>query len=432
MDSPKLNTKNESSNDSTTDISTSSTLQSKFQIISKSICTNYIKKNIMHIIVKQNAHLNDTLYLQLIYKKNTDLNPLNYNMVFSITVDNEYPNSIPLVKCVTNFCFPTLFDSRNLIFSIINHNWVNKNSKYSKGHEPDTSQLIEPLEEIIIRIPKFVDRLIENTNNKILVYYGDYKIDMIYDMNEFLSNLDLDFYKIYQFVRSKKGPEKVPKERYVVVSDIYFLLFDPVPSSKNLGKLLFWGDIRQSIPCRKSPNSYSSECVLLEWKSGNKIIQFEISILNGSTNEFIEKSTRKLVRLKEQYKIFQDDLVKPVETEQEADIISKTKELSINSDNIEKFVLLVKYKEELLEKQHSINLVRELMSLYQKIIEIKSAKGDTDFTIYLEKLHVMLTHQDTQQELEKENVINQTSNKSQFELSKYYHIDESEVEVDSD
>ena len=73
-----------------------------------------------------------------------------------------------------------MFDCRNLLFSIINHHWV-------KG-----SNLVEVIE----KIPDFINRVNENNKNKILVYYGDYKIDKIYQINEFLANNELSTFSI--------------------------------------------------------------------------------------------------------------------------------------------------------------------------------------------------------------------------------------------
>jgi len=47
------------------------------------------------------------------------------------------------------------------------------------------------LNEIVERLPSFVNRILENTYNRILVYYGDYIIDHIYDINDFISNTDI-------------------------------------------------------------------------------------------------------------------------------------------------------------------------------------------------------------------------------------------------
>ncbi len=86
------------------------------------------------------------------FKKESQLNPLFSNLVFIISI---YENDLPIVRCMNDFCIPTLFDHRNLLHSIIQHNWL-EDSK---------------IEEIIEKLPSFVNRVVENTNNRILVYY---------------------------------------------------------------------------------------------------------------------------------------------------------------------------------------------------------------------------------------------------------------------
>jgi len=102
-----------------------------------------------------------------------------------------------------------------------------------------------------------------------LVYYGDYEIDKVYDLNDFQMNNELKFFRVKQKIR--KETKIFYKDRYyisdltryIVLTDIYFLLFDPVIESKNCGRLLFWGDIRQISSFKDS--SLSWEILILNW-----------------------------------------------------------------------------------------------------------------------------------------------------------------------
>jgi hypothetical protein len=334
----------------------------------------------------------NNLNITISYKKYTELNPLSQNLHFSIAVNENNPEVLPYVRCLTDFYFPTICDNRNLLYSIINHNWVEE-SKF---------------EEIIEKIPYFLYRVIENTNNKVLVYYGDYYIDRIYDMNDFHINQHIDFYKIKDTV-FKKG-KNIEKPRYIVLTDIYFLLFDPVPGNKNLAKLIFWGDVRQILSCKG--NSNNSESILLEWKGdgGNTMISFNIAFLGDGTQlgDFVEKSAKKILRLKEHYKIYQDDINKP------------THDNKITVNNLDKLILLIKYKEDLFSSRQSLNIVRELMSLYQRVIELMSAQNDPDFQVYLKKLHELLENREIQEQLTRDNEESSNKISKLFEMSSYY------------
>lgn len=284
-----------------------------------------------------------------------------------------------------------MFDNRNLLFSIISTNYV----------------LRVTLVDIVSKIPQFLNRLEENTDNKILVYYGDYKIDDIYEMNDFLSNRDIHFYKLQQvFVSGKSGKKIITRDRYVVLSDIYFLLFDPVPDNKNFGKLLFWGDIRQ-LSSSKGSTDHSNR-LILEWKNQEKsLVAFELVFNNIPVNEFLETSIRKINKLKDSFNIFHDELTKP------------------NSDksgyDYDKLVLLIQFKEELLKKQNSINTIRELMSLYQNVIEILSERNDDNFAEYLKKLKLLLENEEIQKQLGGKDIQSKEKSMNNFELSGSYY-----------
>lgn len=231
------------------------------------------------------------------------------------------------------------------------------------------------------------------------MYYGDYRIDDIYDLNDFLSNREVDFYKLQQTFKS--GKKEVKKNRYVVLTDIYFLLFDPVPDNMQYGKLLFWGDIRQ-LSSSKGTSEFSDH-LILEWKSQEKsIVSFELVFSLVTVNEFLEVAARKINKLKDSYNIFHDEL-------------TKSNNDSRKGYDYDKLVLLIQFKEDLYSKQNSINTVRELMSLYQNVIEILSERGDENYMTYLQKLKVLLKNEEIQKQLE------ESKDKTSFELSHSYY-----------
>jgi len=67
--------------------------------------------------------------------------------------------------------------------------------------------------------------------------------------------------------------------------------------------------------------------------------------------------------------------------------------------SLDKMTLLIKVKEEMLDKCYSINMVKELMNLYQKIIEVLSAKNDDSFRFYIQKVHQLLAKEEVQSNL---------------------------------
>lgn len=298
------------------------------------------------------------------FLKETNLNKLAIDIKFQIIIDEFFPFKPPIVYCLSNYVFPTIFDFRDLLTSIIKIKWT-KNSS---------------IEDIISNIPDFITRTTENCLTNILVYYGEYKIDEIYNMNDFLSNEDLIFIKCFEyFDKNKKKNSKIKKERYILLTNIYFLLFEPIEGNKNLALLLFWGDIRQLLNFRIEnikENKQKKDCLVLEWKSGEKIIiSFYLTFKDISLKEFSEISLDKINEITSIYKTFQDDIWKINEDEK-----------IFNYKNKEYLLNVISIKEGILKERKNKFQIEELTLLYKKIIEILSGYNDPLYEKFISKL----------------------------------------------
>lgn len=314
------------------------------------------------------------LIIYVNFIKETDLNVLSQDVKFHIILDGNFPESPPIVNCLTNFTFPTLFDNRNLLHSVIKQKWT-KESR---------------IDDIIEGIPYFIMRVTENYYLNILVYYGEYKLDKIYNMNEFSLNYDLSFYKCFQFSMQKNYSSKIKNERYLILTDIYFLLFDPVENKKDLGKLIFWGDIRQLYNFRTDYiNEENSESLILEWNNGSEVkISFELVFKDVSIKEYMDFSFSKIESITQKYKMFHDDFWKYGEANN-----------SFNYSNKDYLINIIKSKEKILKTNKSIFLINELITLYNKIIEIMSVHNDDRYKEFLNKLQNILDNKEIQQKM---------------------------------
>jgi ubiquitin-protein ligase len=314
--------------------------------------TEHTKKDVL-IPTYRYINKDKNLYILFLLKHSTEINPFKeMDFYFSITLNENYPNSEPYVRCLSNFCNPTLFDNRNLNSSIINHKYIHK----------EIDDYFKPIEEIISNLPKFIKKVKENTDNDILIYYGDYIIDDIYDLNDFLVNSQINFFRVEQILKNKSI------QRYVVLTEIYFLFFDPAPDSKNLAKLLFIGDIRQ-LTDRKIKKTESEKqsilCFSYFGKNENEF-NFEFLMENELLTEMLNETDKKIKYLQKQYKFFaqnENDVFN--ENEFENEIENK----SINEVN----ELIDKYKKEIKEKK-SLKLLKILKILYKKIETEESLK----------------------------------------------------------
>ena len=139
-------------------------------------------------------------------------------------------NKIPYIRALSNFTNPSLFDGRNLFFCLTNGYY--SNYIFDKNNLEELDKVIET---IIIGINKFIINLNDNKNIKVLILYGEYYINRIYLMNDFLMNQPiLNFFRIFEFTNNNKNKEL----KYIIITNLFFLIFEPVKENKSLGKLI--------------------------------------------------------------------------------------------------------------------------------------------------------------------------------------------------
>ena len=255
------------------------------------------------------------LYIILRLIKNTEYNPYNdKDIYFSITLDDKFPESFPLVKCITNFSFPSLYDNSDLYKSIIHFKEINIKMK---KEEP-----FMILEQIILGLTPFLEKVKINQEKKVLIYYGEYLLDEIYDINDFLGSKTNEFFRVNLISKGNKF------QKYIILTDIYFLLFDPVPDVFNFAKLIFYTDIRSFEKIKELENE---KIITYEYKNKNKnkVIKLCFELEEKYEDFLIGKNTR-IDKLK--YNI----------------IAEKNGEDNINNDsNIKKFQLSKSFEYEL-------------------------------------------------------------------------------------
>ena len=221
------------------------------------------KYSISSKIIPTYRFIEDGKYLYIIIRliKNTEYNPYqNIDIYFSITLNDKYPESLPLVKCLTDFSFPSLFDNSDLYKSIIELNIKNKINEKEKN--------FSIIEDIIVCFKPFLEQIQKNEEKNEFHYYGVYIIDEIYDINGFFSSQKNEFFRVNQIVNENKN------KKYIVLNDVYFLLFDPVPDVFNYAKLILFGDIMILDDIKENNNE--------------KIIYIEIKDDKSKTKEYIK------------------------------------------------------------------------------------------------------------------------------------------------
>ena len=233
-----------------------------------------------------------SLYIILKFKRKTEYNIYEISDVyFSITLDEKFPDILPYVRALSSFCFPNLYDNSNLYNSIILFKDSTINSK-----NKDPSLIID---DIISGIPLLLKTIKKNEEKKIFYYYGEYSLDEIYDINDFFSDENLKLYRTHQIIKKNEF------KKYIILNDVYFLLFDPLPDSNNYAKLVFMSDILLLYNCEVEEKE---KIIHFKWNNNkNETIKMSFKFEDKFFNEFILIKNFKINNLISNYDIKVND-----------------------------------------------------------------------------------------------------------------------------
>ena len=229
--------------------------ENKFLIINTKITIfdNLIKELKDKINSNNNEDIN--LYFRKLYNKDNEkyhkmIVHIIYNKKiknikkfgFNIILDDNFPKSPPKIYCDyldNNLINTNLNDRRDLLISIIEKNWMLYKQNFNNIN------ILENL--ILIKIPKFISRLLYYEENHVLIYYGKYYLNEIYNINNFLVNKKIFLFKVLTY-KTDKNTSKYSElnNKYIIVTDIYILFFDLLDDkTQNFAKLIFIGEIFQ-------------------------------------------------------------------------------------------------------------------------------------------------------------------------------------------
>lgn len=285
-------------------------------------------------------------------------------------------------------------------------------------------------------INSLIFRSLLYNNVKIVTNFGNFDLNALYDLNEYaIDGTNIIFKCLVEIRIYNKNTEKIDLDsRYLVLSDSMLLIFVPDQTKKNFGKLIFFGNIahieylnlldmeketdkllkardkklHSNIISKDSNtsnnNKYSSKTYLrfkIHWKESDIYLgeisrYYSILIVEfdafGILDEKIKEKRKALINTSE---LFSEDYMKFISPD------------SINSFDETKLVELVMYHENLfikaIEKDKSASQLasqetqmflkeqaKEIVFLYQKIIEILSIRNDNNYNIYLSKMQNFL------------------------------------------
>ena len=164
------------------------------------------------------------LYYYCTSISNTNSNPFDIDIEFTFEfIDKE----TPYVAILTDFIEPSLRDNRNFF------RCLTSDHKY-KFNLNNLTQQEKILESMINGIENFLTYLNESIAINTFIFFGEYEYEHIYQINDFLQNNNiLNFYRINEIINNNKN-----EERYIIITSLYFLIFEPLEEDKALAKLI--------------------------------------------------------------------------------------------------------------------------------------------------------------------------------------------------
>jgi hypothetical protein len=326
------------------------------------------KIHIVSKILNKTTELRDEekiIYFLFKIYKNTDINPFTSDIIIDMELNH---NKTPYIRIRTDFILPSMYDNRNYFYCLTKeHNFIYDCCELDK--------LENVLKDIINNgIENFLCCLKENIAVNSFIYYGEYKVNEVYNMNDFLENNKLiKIYRIKQVLEKGKGIE----EKYIVLTQLYFLIFKPLEADKTLAKLKFIKTLKNI--CFNYKKSFSKKL------NENTFILYiqDIKTPNGITFEiefaFIDRSRPPIVK--------KDDEEEEEENENENEKDKKEKDKNentannINNNNNTNDVWdkYYKFEEEIERKQKEINYgkFKLIMESYKPFFEHRSIEENS-------------------------------------------------------
>jgi hypothetical protein len=301
-----------------------------------------ISGKILHYLsIEKNENFEKNINFTFYIFKETEINPFTSDVIIDLEL---IPGEIPYARIRSDFALPSLYDNRNFYYCLTNeHEFI---------YNPDE---IDALEKLLSEISKtgienFLFCIKENLQINTFIFYGEYKLQYVYNMNDFLENFKLiKFYRINQIFDKGKEIE----EKYIIVTQLYILIFKPLEDDKSFAKLIFFKMLKNvSFNYKKTFNKkLNCACLIL-------YIQ-DIKTPNGKTYEIefslIDRSRPPVVKSDDEEEEEEDD--KETKGKKEDNVIKENKE----EDPYDKYYL---FEEEIEKKQKEINF-----SKYKLVVE---------------------------------------------------------------
>ena len=322
------------------------------------------------ILIESQLINNNQLLLSITIDKSLinfqQLQPLDV-VRFVLLLKPTYPNTPPLLYCITRFCVPELCDGRDFLEDALQMKW-----------DPQSCFL----KLIISQIPSFIERYLSYYNNNNGVgnrkMFGKYYLDSIYELT-IIKYIPYLYFDVISEVVGNDGTNINLEDRKMLITDNFVLLF----CNKSLYeldqlRLIFIGPITSLIHIRQL---IKDGIVLLKWMvrgkeiANNNIFQMELRTPDGDyiVDTLIDNLSKRSIQFKVTNKIGSN-----IKREGSVPMI----EINLVEEEIKHLESKINNKEDITKESISV-----LVNLYEKAIQYYSALNDMRFEIYIKKLH---------------------------------------------
>ncbi len=290
----------------------------------------------------------------------SNLTECPYNIELLLLIQKGFPKNPPKLFFKTNFTFPNLCDGRDFIEDVLGNSW-----------SKDIS-----LENMIGKIPQFIISYIQEINEGFFTLSGKYYLGDKYDLN-FIEKLPVYSKRLKQ--RDNLGNKIIESNKLLMISDLYFCVFDIDNKNRNSGILSFYSNVKGLITIKRIIHENS---IIFVWRnklSFQKHYELNLVVPNNS-EEIVHLILGKMDSFGINYNINRRNLEPKLGTIPNCDIETVEKKIEeienkIREDNI---------------NDTNLEDIQFLMSLYERAIEYYSAINNNRFEVINAKLQNLL------------------------------------------
>mmetsp|Transcript_25005 Transcript_25005/g.43881 ORF Transcript_25005/g.43881 Transcript_25005/m.43881 type:complete len:417 (-) Transcript_25005:2846-4096(-) len=273
---------------------------------------------------------------------------------FEVLITSKYPEEPPVLTCKTHFVKPSISDGRDLLREVVEWN----SDLLMADWLPSLSGLVE-----------------KASSSQDLVEFGKFHLKSVYMLKTWMH----PEFKIFDAVELHPKDVRYNHGRKLVLTPSYLLMLDHISIHPQVFHLVGYA----SLPSLQNIRSMKSnpDKLVLNWRGTDEEPAFSQTFRLSTAGAFLELLSKNIKALGVTVK------------KQHSELSLREDEVSVRrleSVDIQRVLFDITSKEEVLEKNHNIKFINELMNLYQRAIEYYSGVGDLQYDLYLKKMHSFL------------------------------------------